>query len=284
MIDILFPAGRLVGGSLYIGQTKNDKGEPLVFKSGKNAGQPRTQYSFGVAFPKAGTAHWKETEWGAKIYAEGQKTAEKFYQGRFFAWKITDGDSTEPNKKGNKPCDREGYPGNWVIWFSGNFAPNLFNANGTERLTTPDLIKAGHWVQVLGETEFNKNTESPGMYQNFKMVAHSGYGEEIVLKADVDASSVGFGAGALPPGASATPVAGMSDQAPPPAAPAPQAASPTPPPPPHTSYMGETAPPPPPAPAAAFPPAGWWPHPQAPGSFYNAQNEVLTEAQLRARG
>ena len=66
-------------------------------------------------------------------------------------------------------------------------------------------------------------------------------------------------------------------QAPPPPV---QQSQPAPPPPPHDSYMQQPPPPPP----AAFPPAGWWPHPQAPGSFYNAANEVLTEAQLRARG
>lgn len=68
-------------------------------------------------------------------------------------------------------------------------------------------------------------------------------------------------------------------QAPPPP---PAPAGNQPPPPPHTGYMD--TPPPPPVAEAAFPPAGWWPHPQAPGKFYNAQNEVLTEAQLRARG
>lgn len=66
----------------------------------------------------------------------------------------------------------------------------------------------------------------------------------------------------------------------PPAPPSPPAA-PAPPPAPHTGYM---EPPAPPAAPAAFPPAGWWAHPGVPGSFYNAQNEVLTEAALRARG
>ena len=46
------------------------------------------------------------------------------------------------------------------------------------------------------------------------------------------------------------------------------------------------APPPPPAAAAAppapFPPAGWTAHPTAPGYFYRGQ-EVLSEADLRAR-
>lgn len=71
---------------------------------------------------------------------------------------------------------------------------------------------------------------------------------------------------------------------PPPAAnnppPPPPPAAGNPPPPPHTGYMEPTPPPP----APKFPPEGWWAHPQAPGSFYNASNEVLTEAELRARG
>ncbi len=65
-------------------------------------------------------------------------------------------------------------------------------------------------------------------------------------------------------------------------APPPVNSQPAPPPPPHGDYMAPT--PPPVVQAPVFPPAGWWPHPQAPGSFYNAANEVLNEAQLRARG
>ena len=76
----------------------------------------------------------------------------------------------------------------------------------------------------------------------------------------------------------APPAAPTAPPAPPSPPPAP--AAPTPPPAPHTSYMDPGAPPAP----AAFPPVGWWAHPGVPGSFYNAQNEVLTEAQLRARG
>lgn len=75
----------------------------------------------------------------------------------------------------------------------------------------------------------------------------------------------------------------QQQQTPPP--PAADAAAHQPPPPPHTGYMdpaGQAQTPPPPPPAA-FPPAGWWAHPQAPGRFYNAANEVLTEAALRAR-
>lgn len=71
----------------------------------------------------------------------------------------------------------------------------------------------------------------------------------------------------------------VAEQAPPPP-PAPAANQP--PPPPHTGYMD--TPPPPPGAEVPFPPEGWWAHPQKPGSYYNRANEVVTEAQLRARG
>lgn len=57
------------------------------------------------------------------------------------------------------------------------------------------------------------------------------------------------------------------------AAPVPPAVPPAP----HTGYMEPPAPP-----VADFPPAGWLPHPSAPGFYYKGQ-EVLSEAQLRAK-
>lgn len=83
----------------------------------------------------------------------------------------------------------------------------------------------------------------------------------------------------------AAPAPQQQQQTPPPPVQQQAPAAHQPPPPPHTGYMDPAGqnPPPPPPPPAAFPPAGWWPHPGAQGSFYNAANEVLTEAQLRAR-
>lgn len=270
MKEILFPVGRLVGGSLYQGQTKDDKGQPLVYKSGQNAGQPRTSYSFGVAYAKGNEQHWNQTAWGAQLWEEGKAGAPKLYESRHFAWKVTDGDSTEPNKKGNKPCDREGYPGHWVLWFSGTFAPKVFNADGTKALTDPDLVKPGHFVQVFGNVQYNKQTESPGVYINYTMVAHSGHGPLIELAGGPDASAVGFGQAPLPAGASATPLAGM-DTAP--------AVDDAPPPPPVESHTGYMDPP-----AAVWPPEGWKQNPNGPGWWYNTTTkEQLKEADLRAR-
>jgi hypothetical protein len=144
-----------------------------------------------------------------------------------------------PNKKGNKPCDNENYRGNWVVWFSTRYAPKTVNAKGTAPVPI-EAIKPGHYVQVLATVRGNGSTDSPGLFMNHDFVAHSGFGPEISVQ--MDASEVGFGEEPLPPGASATPVAGMTD------APKPPVAAQTPPPPPSTALRDAAAggvPPPP---------------------------------------
>lgn len=208
VINITTPVGRLVFGSLYRANNKDYEGNPLVVKTGPNAGQPRSEYSFGVAIPKGTEQHWNQTTWGAQIWNLAVRAWPAGQTGApTFSWKITDGDSAVPNRKGNKPCDREGYKGHWVLGFSSDFAPKLFNANGTEVLTAPDAIKLGYYVQVNGSVRSNESVGNPGMYLNHNMVALSGFGPEIVV--GVDPTSVGFGQSPLPPGASATPIGGL---------------------------------------------------------------------------
>lgn len=220
--DILFPVGRLVGGSLYKGQTKNSKGVALTFKDGS----PRTEWSFGVAFAKVPGQDWKATEWGKVIVAEAVAAAPTIHQTPTFAWKVTDGDSAIPNKKGKKPCDREGHKGHWVLWFSGSYLPKIYNKDGTAPIVEPDAVKPGYFIQVFGSTAFNTSEDSPGMYMNYSMVAFNAYGPEIELGDGPDASAVGFGQGAAPAGATAAPVGGMTTApASAPSAPAPSAPS-----------------------------------------------------------
>lgn len=212
MQEILFPVGRLVGGSLYQSRVVTD----TVTKQPKlNAdGSKVISFSFGVAFPKNGTTHWGQTEWGAKIWAEGHQAWPNGQAGApTFAWKITDGDSQIPNKAPTprKPCENEGWPGHWVVWFSGSYAPKTCNANGTVVYTDGvEHIKPGHFVQVFGSVKGNNPSPSPGVYLNFAMVAHSGFGPEIQLANAVDAAAVGFGNAPLPAGASAAPLGQMT--------------------------------------------------------------------------
>jgi len=216
-IDLLTPVGRLVLGSLYTGATTDAEGRPLVYKSGPSMGQPRVNYWFNVAIAKSNESHWNQTEWGGKIWNVGQTG---FPNGQanspLFAWKIIDGDSNIPNTQGNKPCDNEGFPGHWILKFSGSFAPSLHNENGTAVLIEPNAIQLGDYVQVYAYVEDNKSTQTPGIYLNPSMVARSGFGKRIVSGADPKA--VGFGSAPLPAGASATPLASFAPAVPVPAA------------------------------------------------------------------
>lgn len=269
MKEILFPVGRFVGGSLYKSETRvNEKTK-----------EERQSYSFAVAIPKGTEQHWNQTEWGRLVWAEGAENAPSMHQNPAFAWKVKDGDSTVPNRKGNKPCDNEGWRGHWVMWLSSGFAPKIYNADGTQPINEVDAVKPGYFIQVFGNVAFNKSTDSPGVYLNYSAVAFSAYGPEIQLSAGVDAAAVGFGKGPLPTGATTAPAAGMTQ------APA------------TTPYNGYTQPgnagdaPPPPADDDApplapveWPPAGWKPNPNNPAWWYETTTkEQLKEADLRAR-
>lgn len=218
-VNFTTPVGRLVEGNLYEGSTTDAENNTLVIKSGPNAGQPRVDYYFALAVPKGAEQHWAQTEWGAKIWEVGHKS---FPNGQAnspsFAWKVVDGDSTIPNRRGRKPCDREGFKGHWILRWSSGYAPRIFNANGTQAITETGAVKLGYYVQVNGTIAGNGSQQHPGIYLNHSMVALAGYGDEIVL--GPDPASAGFGSAPLPPGASATPVGGMSTVAPP-AAPVP---------------------------------------------------------------
>jgi hypothetical protein len=199
------PVGRLLIGSLYKPQTTDAEGHPLVIKNGPNAGQPKVRYFFAVGFPKQpGETHWGQTPWGATVWKVGH---EAFPAGQAdsptFSWKVVDGDSQVPNRAGKKPCDREGYPGNWVVSFSSGFAPEIYNKDGSSPIAEPDAVKLGYYVQVNADVDGNSSQQQPGVFINHSMVALSAYGPEIYL--GPDATTAGFGAAALPAGAMSAP-------------------------------------------------------------------------------
>lgn len=209
------PVGRMVGGgSLYIGKTENFDGKPLTFADGS----ARQEYTFGVAFPKTpGVASWWLEEWLKPVMQCG---FDNFSNGEAqrpdFAWKITDGDSTMPGKPrqgkpGVRPCDKEGWPGCWVIWFGGATAPKIWNADATQLLLQPDAVKPGFYVQVQASCKGNTGA-TPGLYMNHHHVSLQGYGPEIVSGPDV--KTAGFGQAALPAGASTVPVGAMAPNVP----------------------------------------------------------------------
>lgn len=238
-IEFLTPVGRIVQGDCFKGKTTNPDGTPLVFKNGPNAGQPCTNFFIALAIPKNDPG-WPEL-W-AKMNAAAKAGYPQFFdtQGQCtnaqFSWKYRDGDSTQPNSRGIKPCDCQGFPGNHILNFSSNFPfPVYKRVNGkVVETTSSEDVKRGFFVQIKGSTKDNSPSQSPGIYLNLEAVMFIAYGEEIRNGPDGEAI---FGVApipALPPGASATPLApattppaGMTPGGTPGASPsAPQGASP----------------------------------------------------------
>ncbi len=219
-INITSPVGRFVAGNLYKPNDKDFDGKPLVVKTGPNAGQPRVSYFTGLAIPKGGEQHWSQTEWGSKIWALGHQAFPQAAQRPDFAWKIDDGDSTIPNKRNRRPCDQEGYPGNWILRLNSGFAPKIYFQEGSAWVQNinPDAVKPGYYIQVAFSVDDNGQQNNPGVYLNQQMVAFRGYGAEIAFCPNVE--EVGFGMAPLPAAASAVPLAATMPAAAPPLMPA----------------------------------------------------------------
>lgn len=260
MTTFTLPPARLIMGSVYNPNTTDMQGNPLIVKSGPNAGQPRTEYFVGLAIPKtAGHTHFSQTDWGMTIYQVGAAAFPQAYQSPRFSWKVIDGDSTEVNEGGNRPCDREGAKGHWILRLSGGYAPRLYRRNdagipvpqpsGRDVPEGERWLKAGYWVEAQVTVESNGNSQKPGVYLNHSLICFAGFDKEIVL--GPDATKVfGQKPAALPPGVSNTPVSGPAMPLAPPVASAtrPQAPAPT--------VAAPSAPVPPAAPVAVAPHPG----------------------------
>jgi len=234
MAIILFPVGRMIGGSLekLTARTEQDGKTPKLDK----AGQPSMVCNFGVAIPKT-QADWRNEPWGAQMFEIGKAAEPVLHQSPAFAWKIINGDDNLPNKNGKVPASQTGYAGNWVLWFSQGWLPEQCNADGS-MLLPPGSIHPGQYVQVQGDIASNgaKPPNTPGLYLNPKAVALAADGERIATE-KVDTTTIGFGAAPLPAGAkpleAAVPGFGAAPAAPvpPPVAVPPSTAFMTPPPP-----------------------------------------------------
>lgn len=193
------------------------------------------------------------------------------------------------NNRGNNPISAidaakfPELPSHWVCFSAGTIqgAPPVMDLNGAELapLSYGPKLYNGTVVRLLVHAYAYDNKKKGVNFGLDGVQIIDGAAPRLSIGAAgmaKDAVKAAFG------GASSAPAPQQQQTPPPPPA---AAASHTPPPPPHTGYMdpaGHNQAPPPPPPAA-FPPAGWYAHPGAPGSFYNAQNETLTEAALRAR-
>lgn len=180
-----------------------DNGQP---KLDKVTHQPRTESFIAVAFPKGQEQGWWGTDWGAKVVAKAQQDwPGGEWQRHDFAWKIEDGDSTIPNKAGKKNCDREGYPGHWILKGQTGLGIKCYHAghyDQLEQIQDKRAIKPGDYCRVVFTTKGNGPSQSPGVYINPQLFELSQVGQAIMLEGGPSAADT-FGASApqLPQGA-----------------------------------------------------------------------------------
>lgn len=210
-VEILLPEGRLVGGHPMNQNVVTDDRTKQP-KLGQD-GQPRKEAFIAIAIPKQGAPDWKQSPWGSLIAQAGQAA---WPSGEFnaptFAWKVEDGDSQVPNKRGKKNCDREGYPGHWIIKGSTGIPIKCYHAgyyDPTQQIQDANAIKPGDFCRVLVNVRGNGSTDSPGVYMNPALFELSRAGDLIVLDSGTSAAEAFGGqggtvqqpAGAVPGGA-----------------------------------------------------------------------------------
>lgn len=190
-------AGRFVQGDLFKGSDKNITGGPRKDR----AGNPTVQFFLGFAIPKT------DPTWPAISQAIAQKAALDFpggdsANGQPFAWKIIDGDQSP---------EKEGFAGHWVLRLTSGFATKVYDQSvPPQQIVDPNAVKRGDYLRLRISVRGNGQQPvaqggKPGIFLNPVLIQLVGYGPEIV--GGPDAAEVFAQPVALPPGASATPVA-----------------------------------------------------------------------------
>ena len=200
-IKILTAVGRLVAGHPMVANPVKDKAGVQKFQ--RDGVTPQTDYYAGLAIPKGAETDWKLTPWGQQIVAQATADWPNGESGApTFAWKITDGDSQVPNRKGKKPCEREGWPGHWVINISNGFPFPCYHTGhfqAHEVIQDKDAIKCGDYVRFEVEVKGNGPSESPGVYVNPTQMEVVRAGIQIVTQSVPDANAAFGSAAAVVP-------------------------------------------------------------------------------------
>ena len=203
MAEVLL-SGRIVAGHPMKDQERYDDNGQKIMKDGK----PVTQRYTGLAIPKNGSTDWKQTDWGRQFYAEGTNAVNGYKNGEdqhpSFSWKITDGDSTIPNKRGKKPCEQTGYSGHWVVHISTEIPYGCYHVgkyDPIQAIQNPDEITCGDNVRVLVDVKPNRRKDgsaakTPGIYVNPRLLELSSKGEPIINEPSGPSASAVFGGGA----------------------------------------------------------------------------------------
>ena len=201
------PIGRLVSGTPGSFRTTDTLGAPLIYKTGPKKGEPKKDFSIGVAYRKDQAdvpafirelTGYAAKEWPNIFDADLKCSYDSF------ASKITDGDSTKMNKKQRRPCDNPDWRGCWIVWYSSDREPECVSKRAKSRLNANE-IKTGYYVRVKASTSRNTG-DTPGMYMNLEGVELFGYGPEISNRPDPTEAFREKEAEAIPEGLSDVPL------------------------------------------------------------------------------
>ena len=191
--------GRIVNGHPMIRRGVTDNNNNPVMDTTVMPAVQKTEIYFALAIPKNGAVDWKQTEWGQQINAQA---ATDWPNGEHlsptFSWKIIDGDSTIPNKKGNKPCDNANWVGHYIMHCTQRFDVKCYH-NGKydplQQIQDSNEIKCGDHGRLNVTVKGNGPVcGSPGIYINPAMFSCDRAGEIIINDSGPAAADV-FGSG-----------------------------------------------------------------------------------------
>ena len=217
-MDFITPVMRLVQGDVFEAQTKDNKGQPLVVKTGANAGQPASRYFIAGAVAKNDPS-WPAFE--ASLWAVARQGYPQYFDATGkcthprFTIKVMDGDGVDANGQDNKR--KEGFAGHWIIKFSSSYPPKVIDGSNGQLITDPGRVKRGYYIRVAGNAVPNTGSDVPGLYVNHNAIELVGRGQEIVSGPNPVALFAAAGKPVfLPPGVSAVPLAPAASALPPP--------------------------------------------------------------------
>lgn len=219
MHEFITPVGRLVQGSFKL----EPKVDPNTNQPKLNdQGVPVKECFFALAIPKTDPNF--NTVWAAMSAAAREKYPTIFdangnCTNPKFSWKYQDGDGVDGN--GQSVKDKPGFAGHHILKFATQYPPKCYphgKYDAMNQYADPDQhIKRGYYIRVAGMVRDNgvdlnnRNGHRPGIFLSPNLVEFIAFGEEI--QSGPDASKVFGGAapiGALPAGASATPLVGSA--------------------------------------------------------------------------
>ena len=214
-IEIMSPVGRFVQGSMSL----EKKMDPQTNKPklDENGNEIMEMYmSLAIAKDNPGLPAF----YGAIVAQAQAEFPHLFVNGQCthpgFAMKVQDGDGRDTN--GKSVADKPGFAGHYIFKMATRYLPKCFHEgrfDPSQQIQNPaEVIKRGYYVRVNvyvsgNGVKPNETNKKPGIFLSPNLVSLVGFGEEI--QGGPDAVRTFGAAGApvyLPPGMSATPVAG----------------------------------------------------------------------------